>query len=479
MGIDGVLFCHFLRHHGTFVHCLRIYLRSTFSLVSHPYWPRVRITLVFKQFVCGFDILRVQRGDSLVSYVIDVNGWSAVKNSRKYYEDCAQILTEHLLAALKPKSRISFSALAPLLTTTEDPMDGITTKMKNMLHQRVPTLARITSIFTKEDIGAEEGKDGGAKGSADEINDSVFCCPVSDIPHELATDPASFPSVSAAHTHQEELRCIITIIRHGDRTPKQKLKDNVKGERYLKYFHEHSSKVKKNLKVNSKKEMVSFLDTVNSVISDLGANVGPDDMNNAKRFRDILLRWKISGLNRKIQMKPREWTEEITPGGNKTRCSELQLIVKWGGDLTVLGEKQAVRLGNRLRDELYPSNNDGGILRLHSTFRHDLKIRTSDEGRVMKTAAAFSKGLLELEGDLPPILVSLVHKEKDSQHMLDHTGHTAVEKDLKRCKDRINIMMQTDINFEEMTKEVRESLVGPERLVSLHRALKKIGVSFL
>jgi hypothetical protein len=33
----------------------------------------------------------------------------------------------------------------------------------------------------------------------------------------------------------------------------------------------------------------------------------------------------------------------------------------------------------------------GGILRLHSTFRHDLKIKASDEGRVMKTAAAFTK----------------------------------------------------------------------------------------
>jgi inositol hexakisphosphate/diphosphoinositol-pentakisphosphate kinase len=96
------------------------------------------------------------------------------------------------------------------------------------------------------------------------------------------------------------------------------------------------------------------------------------------------------------------------------------LIVKWGGDLTKLGEKQAVRLGNRLRTELYPSNRDGGILRLHSTFRHDLKIKTSDEGRVMKTAAAFAKGLLELEGDIPPILVSLVHKEKDSLHMVRH-----------------------------------------------------------
>ena len=77
-----------------------------------------------------------------------------------------------------------------------------------------------------------------------------------------------------------------------------------------------------------------------------------------------------------------------------------------------VGEKQSIRLGQKLRHELYPDSPGGGILRLHSTFRHDLKIKTSDEGRVMKTAAAFAKGLLELEGDLPPILVSLVHKEK-------------------------------------------------------------------
>ena len=49
-----------------------------------------RIVLVFKQFVCGFDILRVQENrESVVSFVCDVNGWSFVKNSRYVYVcDC-------------------------------------------------------------------------------------------------------------------------------------------------------------------------------------------------------------------------------------------------------------------------------------------------------------------------------------------------------------------------------------------------------
>ena len=39
-----------------------------------------------------------------------------------------------------------------------------------------------------------------------------------------------------------------------------------------------------------------------------------------------------------------------------------------------------------------------GVLRLHATYRHDLKIYASDEGRVQMTAAAFAKGFLDLEG---------------------------------------------------------------------------------
>ena len=93
---------------------------------------------------------------------------------------------------------------------------------------------------------------------------------------------------------------------------------------------------------------------------------------------------------------------------------EVEMILKWGGVLTHAGRQQAEDLGRVFRKVMYPryGSAGGGLLRLHSTYRHDLKIYSSDEGRVQVSAAAFTKGLLDLEGtSLTPILVSLVNKD--------------------------------------------------------------------
>ena len=48
-------------------------------------------------------------------------------------------------------------------------------------------------------------------------------------------------------------------------------------------------------------------------------------------MRDILERWKIVGLNRKLQIKPRKFEDYVdqTTGEIRTRCTEVQLILKW------------------------------------------------------------------------------------------------------------------------------------------------------
>ena len=75
----------------------------------------------------------------------------------------------------------------------------------------------------------------------------------------------------------------------------------------------------------------------------------------------------------------------------------LLMILKWGGEITPDGEKQAEEFGTAFRciypdgEGEYGSLPGSGFLRLHSTYRHDLKVYASDEGRVQTTAAAFTK----------------------------------------------------------------------------------------
>jgi inositol-hexakisphosphate/diphosphoinositol-pentakisphosphate 1-kinase len=354
-----------------------------------------------------------------------VNGWSFVKNSRKYYDDCARVLCETILLALRPNHRATLSTVQPL---TRNPSVTVSTPLKGSPNSAVTP--------RREDSNS--------------------------------------PMVS-----DEELLSVVSVIRHGDRTPKQKMKVKLSDDRFLDFFHAHASSPQNNVKLKSKKSLISFLELTKSVISH-----GPEHIDDKELFahllciRDVLERHKISGINRKLQMKPEKWRDTVVGDDSVdgeqqvvTRAIEIQLILKWGGDLTPLGEQQAIDLGTSFRTSMYPDSSGGGVLRLHSTFRHDLKIKASDEGRVQKTAAAFTKGLLELEGDLTPVLVSLVTvHEKDSQ-MLDHYDNLDIKQEVSRCKSYINRVLQMDVEFtEDMLNNI-----APISSRFMRQALLKLG----
>ncbi|KXZ56516.1 hypothetical protein GPECTOR_1g463 [Gonium pectorale] len=401
------------------------------------------VCLAFGQKVCGFDLLRSEKGRS---YVCDVNGWSFVKNSKKYYDDAAGILRSIILSALAPH-RLNVQ----------------------------PHLPTAPSGLTNPETGS-------AVVSDDEDDDDALVpgMDVSEVRH------------TAKRSQKEELRCVLAVVRHGDRTPKQKLKG-------------------KQAKLKSPLQLQELLDITRQLVKDAerrddekeGAAAGgaPGDdqaareaaqeMRSKLRIMQTVLEsgGQFSGINRKVQIKPLRWglpadstqaaaassatpqtagsgngpivgaggsTDVLAGFGSSTEpgsSAQLQglpsgtpvleeglLILKWGGVLTHAGRQQAEDLGKIYRMVMYPSGGNG-LLRLHSTYRHDLKIYSSDEGRVQTSAAAFTKAMLDLEGSsLTPILVSLVNKDAS---MLEAFGKGASD-DIAETKEALYQAMTWD-----------------------------------
>lgn len=107
---------------------------------------------------------------------------------------------------------------------------------------------------------------------------------------------------------------------------------------------------------------------------------------------------------------------------------------------------------------MYIEDKSGGLLRLHSTYRHDLKCYTSDEGRCQKTAAAFLKGLLFLEGALAPVLAIMVRNDEKVQTMLNDNSNA--QKLLEMVKSQINELFNAKIPIAQKYKEMYQEEPG-------------------
>jgi inositol hexakisphosphate/diphosphoinositol-pentakisphosphate kinase len=239
---------------------------------------------------------------------------------------------------------------------------------------------------------------------------------------------------------QSSLRSVIVIMRHGDRRPKEKLKFKTSHPAILQYFSTKPGAAEVLMKHPDDMERLAA--TVKNILLEMKSS-SSEEYEKFDTLRMVLeLHESFEGVTRKVQLKPIE-----ASGNNDGLPGRVLVVAKWGGELTETGRAQAEDLGRFLRQNLFPVSSadgaDDSLLRLHSSFRHDFKIYSSIEGRCQTTAAAFTKGFLDLEGDLTPILVSLVCYDDFARALLDEP---IPKQDRDKVKARIDEILHSNTN---------------------------------
>jgi hypothetical protein len=237
----------------------------------------------FGQTICGFDLLRVGGR----SYVIDVNGFSFVKDNAAYYDNSAKILRDMFFEAKK----------------------------------------------------------------------------IRDV-HKAVTQEAP----SEEKSQKWILKGLVTVVRHADRTPKQKFKYSFRSQIFISLLKGYKEEVII--------RQVSDLEIVLKAIK-----IAQEQKIEDPTKLDILantLEKKLNFPGTKIQLKPvLDETGEV---------EKVQFILKWGGEATHSARYQASDLGEQMRQDMGLLNKD--ILK-------DIQVFSSSERRVLTSANLWAQSLLD------------------------------------------------------------------------------------
>ncbi|KAG6099193.1 hypothetical protein E4U30_006979 [Claviceps sp. LM220 group G6] len=446
-------------------------IRYVTSLSAEERGIASRISTTFGQRVCGFDLLRA--GGK--SYVIDVNGWSFVKDNDDYYEHCANILRELFV---KDKLRRDGAASPPLPSPEAPDADPMSRSGHHgQEHEQQP---RSTSMSS----GAPQGQSSLdlQRGNSKSRNMSVVASPRSDSTFasartSTATSPLLPPSAdvtlpnmsNAASTvsvqseiltaipghapseempaapppppkHSWKLKGMVSVIRHADRTPKQKYKFTFHTDPFIALLKGHQEEVL----LIGEPALASVIQAV-----DLAYEAGVEDRGKLKALRNVLVK-KGSWAGTKVQIKPmfRQKRTDISPdlleppsstqesgaagldkagseGADSGECDgidraeaftakrhdslsgvtmskftaaeeslvldKLQLIVKWGGEPTHSARYQAQELGENMRNDLMLLNRD---------IFEEVHVFSSSERRVSASAQIWACSFLG-KNDIP------------------------------------------------------------------------------
>lgn len=453
-----------------------------------------KISTTFGQRVCGFDFLRA--GGK--SYVIDVNGWSFVKDNDDYYDHCANILKEIFIKEKLRKEGLTPPIPSPAISDV-DPMAAsmavraaYANKERELVAHVAAQQAQSRASMDKPAVAREvpgevvssqtitikgDSKYGSIPASplASQFSSSVADSIPSTAPSTVSAAPSVMQvdtptTVTAVQDDQEpppppppkpswKLKGVVSVIRHADRTPKQKYKFTFHTAPFIELLKGHQEEVL----LIGEPALASVLDAV-----DVAMREGVEDRNKLKALRNVLIK-KGSWAGTKVQIKPMfrkkpedkekkkdkksdtpaeddSKTENKNEGDTmkeedhplqtetegegdkadsdayKTRRSpkrhdslsgvtmskftaaeeslvldKLQLIVKWGGEPTHSARYQAQELGESMRSDLGLMNRE---------VLDEVHVFSSSERRVVTSAQIWAASFLNKK-DVPEDFITI------------------------------------------------------------------------
>lgn len=419
-----------------------------------------KISTTFGQRVCGFDFLRA--GGK--SYVIDVNGWSFVKDNDDYYDHCAGILRDIFM---KEKLRRE-GRTPPVPSPAISDGDAGPARAAHAGKERELSLAasqgRPSIDKGLRDLPAEappppaklEPKLGGSMPASPLLvqfpSSSAADSGPSAAPSVVSASPSAPPDAAAAAAPEEQeqepppppppkpswkLKGVVSVIRHADRTPKQKYKFTFHTEPFIELLKGHQEEVL----LIGEPALASVLDAV-----DVAMRAGVEDRAKLRALRNVLIK-KGSWAGTKVQIKPmfrkkadprpagrdapreeqpvqtedeadRKRADKPPPGRKPPRrhdslsgvtmskftaaeeslvLDKLQLIVKWGGEPTHSARYQSQELGESMRSDLGLMNRE---------VLEEVHVFSSSERRVVTSAQIWAASFLNKK-DLPEDFITI------------------------------------------------------------------------
>ncbi|WVO13422.1 hypothetical protein L204_101037 [Cryptococcus depauperatus] len=358
----------------------------------------------FGQRVCGFDLLRCEGGSR--SMVIDVNGWSFVKNNQAYYDKAAEILSGVCQIARDRKLQ-GMQAGLPAASALSNPASSSTTSTLRATVTVLRHADRTPKMKLKFSLHAHEPWSQPFLRLLKGHHEEIILRDTRQLQFILAAaeESAHVPGVTKEQLSRlaqikEALEKKMNMAgtkaqlkpsfekkkgdKDGKKTEKERQEEQFNGSDDERTETEGKKKVNEWLK-KGEHDLQPMADPA----------VNPIDTTNPATADDLL---RLDTILRPGQPLP-SLPEIMQADRRHAHChtdpdipaglEKMQLVIKWGGESTHSSRYQSRDLGDAFKKDIMIMNKD---------VLSNVKIYTSSERRVINTAQIFAHALLGVEG---------------------------------------------------------------------------------